>query len=141
MRYRIKYTDSSWLWLTPLAFLNMGGSDHYEIQSKKHWWNKWEKVGYTYDNQTDAYIEYFKLKYNINIQKKIEWNYSKKYGFYKNYAELKFEYRNNNLYQVGYIRKNPCPEKYIYHVISNISFEDALIRLYNDMKIRELIKE
>ena len=32
MKYRIKHIDSTWLWFTPLAFLNMGGTDIYLVQ-------------------------------------------------------------------------------------------------------------
>ena len=69
MKYRVKYTDSSLLWLTPLAFLNMGGTDHWEIQSKEGLFGKWTKVGYTYSKPEDCYVEYFKLKLQyVSIQ-------------------------------------------------------------------------
>jgi hypothetical protein len=62
MKYRVKYIDSSWLFFTPFAFLNMGGTEHWVVQSKKHWWNKWKKVE-TYSNKKDAYKKLNQLNY------------------------------------------------------------------------------
>ena len=53
MKYRIRYIDSSLLFFTPFSFLNMGGCDHWVIEAKKHWWNKWKTI-HSYDNKKEA---------------------------------------------------------------------------------------
>ncbi len=139
MKYKIDYTDSSWLFFTPFAFLNMGGIDHWTIMSKKHWWNKWKKVGYTYDNPEDAYIEYFKLKYNLDVKKRIEFPHNRD----KNktvWCELNFEYRGHSkeyTYVVGYKPRNYA--RYYHCTYSNESYEDALIKLWCDLEVKKLI--
>lgn len=138
MKYKIDYTDSTWLFFTPFSFLNMGGTHYWTIMSKKHWWNKWSKVGYTYDNPEDAYIEYFKLKYNINIEKKIEFTHNKN----KNkkvtcYLAFKFNNYSRYKYCVGYKPGNYA--KYYHCCYSIDSYEDALMRLYNEIEIKKLI--
>ncbi len=141
MKYKIDYTDSSWLFFTPFSFLNMGGTNHWTIMSKKHWWNKWSKVGYTYDNPKDAYIEYFKLKYNINIEKKIEFPHNRnKNKLFVCELEFKFnKYSDEYRYCVGYKPIN-CTRFY-YCAYSVDSYEDALLRLYNDLEVKKLINK
>ena len=141
MKYKINYTDSSWLFFTPFAFLNMGGTNYWTIMSKKHWWNKWTKVGDTYDNPKDAYIEYFKLKYNIDIKNGMRFPHNRD----KNktvWCELEFKFNNHSdeyKYCVGY-----KPINYIrfYHcAYSPDSYEDALLRLYSDLEVKKLINK
>ena len=141
MKYKINYTDSSWLFFTPFAFLNMGGTNHWNIMQKQHWWNKWTKVGYTYDNPKDAYIEYFKLKYNINIEKRKEFQHNRKKDKTV-WCHLDFHYNNYSKeykYCVGYKPTNYA--KYYHCCYSNESYEDALMKLYNDMEIKKLINK
>ena len=141
MKYRVNYTDSSWLFFTPFSFLNMGGTDHWQIESKKHWWNKWKKEGYTYSDPKDCYIEYFKLKYNINIENKIEFTHNRN----KNkkvwcYLEFKFNSHSNEYkYCVGYKPRNYV--NYYLCCYSYESYEDALMKLYNEIKIKKLINK
>ena len=139
MKYRIKYIDTSLLWLTPLAFLNMGGSNYWEIQSKNHWWNKWKKVGYTYDNPEDAYIEYFKLKHNLDIKKRIEFPHNRD-KTKTVWCELNFEYREHSkeyTYVVGYKPRNYT--RYYHCTYSSESYEDALMKLWCDLEVKKLI--
>ena len=141
MKYKINYTDSSWLFFTPFSFLNMGETNHWNIMQKKHWWNKWKKVGSTYDNPEDAYIEYFKLKYNLDIKKRIEFPHNRD----KNktvWCELEFKFNNYSeeyKYYAGYKPKNYA--RYYFCAYSSKSYEDALLRLYNDLEIKKLIKK
>ena len=138
MKYKINYTDSSWLFFTPFAFLNMGGTNHWTIMQKRHWWNKWERVGYTYDRPEDAYIEYFKLKHNLEIKKGIEFPHNRN----KNktvWCELEFKFNNHSeeyKYCVGYKPRNYV--RYYYCTYSSISYEDALMKLWCEMEVRKL---
>jgi len=65
MKYRVRYVDTSWLFFTPFAFLNMRGTDLYVLEYKKHWWNKWKKIS-SYSSEKDAYKKLNKLKYKNN---------------------------------------------------------------------------
>jgi len=65
MEYRVRYIDTSWLFFTPFSFLNIGGTDLYVLERKKHWWNKWKKID-SYRNEKDAYKELNKLRYKDN---------------------------------------------------------------------------
>ena len=138
MKYKINYTDSSWLFFTPFAFLNMGGTNHWTIMQKRHWWNKWEKVGYVYDNPEDAYIEYFKLKHKLDIKKRIEFPHNRN----KNktvWCELEFKFNNYSedyKYVVGYKPRNYV--RYYHCTYSGVSYEDVLMKLWCDMEIRKL---
>ena len=68
MKYRVKYIDSSWLFFTPFAFLNMGGTEHWVVESKKHWWNKWiERDTYADINWCTRDAKKFILKTNAKI--------------------------------------------------------------------------
>lgn len=139
MKYKINYIDSSFLYFTPFAFLNMGGvNSHWTIMRKKHWWNKWEKISKIYDNPEDAYIKYFKLKYNLDIKKRIEFPHNKDKSKTV-WCELEFKFNNYSKeykYVAGY-----KPKKYVryYHcTYSSISYEDALMKLWCDMEVRKL---
>lgn len=141
MKYRIKHIDSSWLFFTPFAFLNMSGTNHWTIESKKHWWNKWEKVGSTYDNPENAYIEYFKLKYNLDIQKRMQFTHNKDKNK-KVWCDLEFKfntYSEEYRYCVGYKPRNYA--RYYFCAYSPDSYEDALMRLWCDLEIRKSIKK
>lgn len=142
MKYKIDYTDSWWLWLTPFAFLNMGGGTyHWTIMQKRHWWNNWEKVGDTYDNPEDAYIEYFKLKHNLDIQKRMQFTHNKDKNK-KVWCELVFKFNNYSKeykYCVGYKPRNYA--RYYFCAHSSESYEDALIKLWSDLEVRKLIKK
>lgn len=141
MKYRVKYIDSSWLFFTPFSFLNMGGTDHWCIESKKHWWNKWKKLGCTYSDPEDCYIEYFKLKYNINIENKIEFTHNRNKNK-KVWCYLEFHFNNYSTeykYCVGYKPTNYA--RYYHCCYSSESYEDALMKLYNDIEIKKLIKK
>jgi hypothetical protein len=139
MKYKIDYTDSSWLFFTPFVFLNMGGTDHWTIMSKKHWWNKWKKVGYTYDNPEDTYIEYFKLKYNLDIQKRMQFTHNKDKNK-KVWCDLEFKFNSHSKdykYCVGYKPINYA--RFYYCAYSSESYEDALMKLWCDLEIKKLI--
>jgi hypothetical protein len=41
----------------------MGGCDHWVIEAKKHWWNKWKTI-HSYDNKKEAEK---KLKKLVNM--------------------------------------------------------------------------
>ena len=141
MKYKIDYTDSWWLWLTPFAFLNMGGTNHWTIMEKKHRWNKWKKVGYTYDNTEDAYIEYFKLKHNLDIPKRMQFTHNKDKNK-KVWCDLEFKFNNYSeeyRYCVGYKPRNYA--RYYFCAYSSESYEDALMRLWCDLEIRKSIKK
>ena len=141
MKYRVKYTDSSWLFFTPFAFLNMGGTNHWAIQSKKGLFGKWKNVGDVYSQPEDCYIEYFKLKYNINIEKRKEFKHNRK----KNktvYCFLDFRFNNYSTefrYCVGYKPTNYA--RYYHCCYSSESYEDALMRLYTELQVKELINK
>lgn len=65
MKYRVRYVDTSWLFFTPFSFLNMGGTDLYVLECKKHWWNRWKRID-SYSDKKYAYKELNKLKYKDN---------------------------------------------------------------------------
>ena len=146
MKYRIRYdetTNDSWLWFTPFIlfaflFAFMGVKGKWVIEQKKHWWNKW-KIIKEYSNQIDAYIDYFKLKYDLEIEEYLDFPHNKNKKK-KQTCKLTFkeqphspEYR----YAVGY---KPINYHLFYHVCySEESFEDALGKLYCDLEVKKLI--
>ena len=148
MKYRIKYNDPTndgWLWFTPFvifAFLAafIGVKGKWVIEQKKHWWNNW-KVIEVYDNAKDAHIKYFKLKHNLDIQKRMQFTHNR----YKNktvWCELEFKFNNYSKeykYCVGYKPKNYA--RYYFCTYSSESYEDALIKLWCDLEVRKLIKK
>jgi len=141
MKYRIKHIDTSLLWLTPFAFLNMGGSDYWEIQSKKHWWNKWKKVGYTYTDKVEAYREYFKLAYGLDIPERKLFKHNKnknkkvwcdlKLGYLRNHSN---NYNNGEHYYAGY---KPYNYAHFYYCCYGKSYEEALNKLYWNLYVKE----
>ena len=141
MKYRIKYMDSSWLFFTPFSFLNMGGINHWVIESKHHGWNRWKQVGNTYNNPEDAYIEYFKLKHNLDIQKRMQFTHNKDKNK-KVWCDLEFKLNNYSeeyRYCVGYKPRNYA--KYYFCTYSSESYEDALMKLWCDLEVRKSIKK
>lgn len=142
MKYRIKHHDTTLLFFTPFAFLNMDGTDIYNVEKKIGWWifGKWEVV-YKAKDIIDAYVEYFKLKYNLEVEEEIEFPHNRKKNR-KVWCKLNFHYNPQSVeyrYTVGY-----KPENYAryYHVCySPDSYEDALIRLINDLKLKKIINK
>lgn len=65
MKYRVRHIDTSLLFFTPFSFLNMGGTNLYVLECKKHWWNRWKSIN-SYSSKKDAYKELNKLKYKNN---------------------------------------------------------------------------
>ena len=140
MKYRIKYHDTTWLFFTPLAFLNMGGTNLWTIEQKRHWWNKWEVIE-RYNEPENAYIKYFKLKYDLNIEKIIKFPHNiKKEKIAICYLEFKYNSHSTDYrYCVGYKPRNYI--NYYHCCYSSESCEDALIKLYNDLEIRKLLQK
>ena len=68
MKYRIKHVDYSWLWLTPFAFLGLGGTDTYKVQQYIGIWpfGKWKEICHTKSKEY-AYIFLMKEKYNLEV--------------------------------------------------------------------------
>ena len=148
MKYRIKYddpTNDGWLWLTPfmlfaLLFAFMGVKSKWVIEQKKHWWNKW-KVVEEYNDQTEAYIHYMKLAYNINIEEEIVFPHNKNKNK-KQTCILTCQYNDKPIdleykYTVGYKPRNY--ERYYHACYSGKSYEDALGKLWCDMEIKKIL--
>jgi hypothetical protein len=139
-KYRIKHHDTSLLFFTPFAFLNMDGTVTYDIQERKGWWifGKWESI-YKTKNITDAYKKYFSLKYDIKISQYREFPHNRKKG---EYVTCELEFSNNSHtkdYIVGY--KPVRYIRYYYCSTSKISYEQALMNLYNDLLVQDAIKK
>ena len=137
-KYRIKTNDHTLLdFIIPLGAFNIinGTNIDYYVQIYKgiRPFGKWETL-YTTNSKSEAYVWLMKEKYNIDIPIGIEWNWNKKYEWFNSYANLNIRQLNYSCYkyQVGYINKNNS--KYHEYVISDISFEDALIKLNEHLK-------
>lgn len=141
MKHRLKYHDTTWLFFTPFAFLNMGGNTNlWTIEYKKHWWNKW-KVLERYNEPESAYIEYFKLHYNINIKEQMTFPHNHKKGEFVT-CHLEFKYNSHSTdyrYVVGYKPRNYV--RYYYCCYSSDSYEDALMKLYCDLEVKKMINK
>jgi len=129
MKYRIKHIDSSWLWLTPFAFLNLGGTDTYKVQQYIGIWpfGKWKEICHTKSKEY-AYIFLMKEKYNLEVPCEFEWNWNARYGWFSNTGKLRLIKREGNFIS-GYYDEEKLKYKISY--ISKISFEDAIIGLIN----------
>lgn len=137
MKHRIKYIDSSWLFFTPFAFLNMGGTGTWVIQAKRHWWNRWETVE-KFDDKTDAFISYFKKRYNWNVRKYRKFPHNRdKDKTVKCKLVLKYNsYSKEYAYVAGYKPENYA--EFYYCCYSSESYEDALYKLCFDLEVRNL---
>ena len=129
MKYRIKHIDSSLLWFTTLAFLNMGGTDLYLVQKYEGFWpfGEWKEF-YRNKLKEYCYISLMKEKYNLEVPYIFEWNWNARYGFFSKVGELKLIEREENFF-AGYYDEEKSKYKISY--ISKISFEDAIIGLIN----------
>lgn len=129
MKYRIKHIDSTWLWFTPLAFLNMGGTDTYLVQKYEGIWpfGKWKEL-YRSKSKEYCYISLMKEKYNLEVPCEFEWNWNARYEWFSKVGKLKFIEREGNFF-AGYYDEEKLKYKISY--ISKISFEDAIIGLIN----------
>ena len=129
MKYRIKHIDSSWLWFTPLAFLNMGGTDTYIVQKYEGIWpfGKWKEL-YNTQLKEYAYISLMKEKYNLEVPCEFEWNWNAKYEWFSKVGKLRLIEREGNFIAGYYNEEN---SKYKLSYISKISYEDAIIGLIN----------
>lgn len=146
MKYRIRYiepTNDWWLWLTPLVlfaflFAFLGVKGKWVIEQKKHWWNKW-KIIEEYDNAKYAYIRYFKLHYNIDIKEIMVFPHNKRNGEYVTcHLEFKYnDYSKDYKYTVGYKPRNYV--NYYHCCYSSESYEDAMMKLYNDILLKKII--
>ena len=146
MKYRIRYidpTNDGWLWFTPLVlfaflFAFMGVKGKWVIEQKKHWWNKW-KIIEEYDKANFAHIRYFKLRYNIDIKEFMIFPHNKHSGEYVTcHLEFKYnDYSKDYKYTVGYKPRNYV--NYYHCCYSSESYEDAMMKLYNDILLKKII--
>ena len=129
-KYRIKHIDSSWLWLTPLAFLNMGGTDTYLVQQYNgiYPFGNWKEICRTKSKEY-AYISLMKEKYNLEIPQTLEWNWNARYNWFSKIGKLKLENTWDKNFLAGYYDEEKSKYKVSY--ISKVSFEDAIIGLIN----------
>ena len=140
MKHRIKYHDTTWLFFTPLSFLNMGGTDLWTIEQKHHWWNKWEVIE-RYSNPEDAYRKYFKLHYDIDIKESMVFPHNRKKGEFVT-CHLEFKYNSHSTdyrYVVGYKPRNYV--NYYHCCYSSESYEQALMNLYCDMELKKMLNK
>ena len=140
MKHRIKYHDTTWLFFTPLAFLNMGGTNLWTIEQKRHWWNKWEVIE-RYSNPEDAYRKYFKLHYDIDIKESMVFPHNRKKGEFVT-CHLEFKYNSHSTdyrYTVGYKPRNYV--NYYHCCYSSESYEQALMNLYCDMELKKILNK
>lgn len=126
---RIKHIDSTWLWFTPLAFLNMGGTDTYLVQKYEGIWpfGKWKEL-YRSKSKEYCYISLMKEKYNLEVPCEFEWNWNARYEWFSKVGKLRLIEREGNFF-AGYYDEEKSKYKIFY--ISKISFEDAIIGLIN----------
>lgn len=140
MKHRIKYHDTTWLFFTPFAFLNMGGTNLWTIEQKRHWWNKWEVIA-RYSNPEDAYIKYFKLHYDIDIKESMVFPHNRNKGEFVT-CHLEFKYNSHSTdyrYCVGYKPRNYV--NYYHCCYSSESYEQALMNLYCDMELKKMLNK
>ena len=141
MKYRLKYHDTSWLFFTPFAFLNMGGNTNlWTIECKKHWWNKW-KVIERYEDEIGAYIHYMKLAYNMDFEEEMEFPHNRN-KHKKQTCVLTLKYDSNPIspeykYTAGYKPVNY--KNYYFACYSGESYEDALGKLWCDLEVRKIL--
>lgn len=126
---RIKHIDSTWLWFTPLAFLNMGGTDTYLVQKYEGIWpfGKWKEL-YRSKSKEYCYVSLMKEKYNLEVPCEFEWNWNARYEWFSKVGKLRLIEREGNFF-AGYYDEEKSKYKISY--ISKISFEDAIIGLIN----------
>ena len=141
-KYRIKHHDTSLLFFTPFAFLNMDGTDVYNIEQRKGWWifGKWEII-YRSKNIVDAYIEYFRIVYDLNIKRYLEFPHNKNKNK-KQTCILDFKYDSHPIspeytYTVGYKPSNYS--RYYHACYSSESYEQALMKLWCDLEIKKIL--
>lgn len=129
MKYRIKSSDSTWLFFTPFAFLNMGGiTESYKIQCKKHWWSSWETI-HTFDNKVDTYIKYIEITNNVKVSLYRKFPHDRnKYGHVR--CKLNLYKGPYDIYYAGY--KRDGYQKY-YVLANGTSYEEALLKLSNKL--------
>lgn len=152
MKYRIKEIKNDsffdklmnliFFWLIP--FINTGPT--WEIQYKKHWWNKW-KMCDSYDRREDAYR--FLLEYESDhkciLPEKMKFPHNKYKGQYVwctlNMGKMNpvnKDYNEGNHYYAGY-----KPENYarFYYCSYGKSYEDAINKLWCDLEVQKSLNK
>ena len=151
MKYRVKkiylndqFWNNEFIILTDIPFLNF--KLIYDIQYKKHWWNKWKTCD-SYDRLEDAYR--FFLDYQSNHQcilpESLRFPHNRIKGKYV-WCQLKMgkietndpEYNEGKHYYAGYKPKNYAR---FYFCSYGTSYEDAIGKLWCDLEIQKLINK
>ena len=152
MKYRVKricldddlnvITALLFFWLIP--FMNTGPT--WEIQYKKHWWNKWKTCD-SYDKLEDAYRNL--LLYTTDSQCDLpeeKWFPHNRIKGKKVRCELTMgkinpvnkNYNEGNHYYAGY---KPASYAKYYYCSYGKSYEDAITKLWCDLEIHKLISK
>lgn len=148
MKYRVKEIKNDsfldglmtliFFWLIP--FMNTGPT--WEIQYKKHWWNRWKTCDNT-DNIAEAYSSW--LNYSIDGKYTLPMNLK----FPHNHIEGKFtwcklkvgKFPDNKKYQEGQYYAGYKPENYhnFYYCSYGNSYEEAISKLWGDIEVQKMI--
>ena len=150
MKYRVKeIRNDNWKdgilvvllwWLIPF----MNSNTTWEIQYKKHWWNKW-KTRDSYDRLEDAYR--FLLEYESDhkciLPKTLKFKHNKIEGKYV-WCKLIMgkitppnkDYNEGNHYWAGYKSENYAK---FYYCSYGKSYEDAISKLWGDLAVQKLL--
>lgn len=150
MKYRVKRScldDNfngvmSLLFWWAIPFLNFEPT--WDIQYKKHWWNKWKTCD-NYDKIEDAYR--FLLDYQTDhkcvLPKNMKFPHNKVKGKYV-WCQLKMgkletndpNYNDGKHYYAGYKPKNYVK---FYHVVYAKSYEEAIGKLWCDLEVKKTL--
>lgn len=141
MKYRVKHHDSILgKFLFPLLF------NTYSVQYKEHWWSKWKTCDNT-DNIADAYNSLMMYQTNnkqsLPLGKYFTHNRDKnkqvwcylELGHLKKHSK---DFNNGEHYYAGYKPRN---YHNFYYCCFGKSYEEALFKLYDNMKIKDLINK
>ena len=132
MKYRIKHIDSTWLWFTPLAFLNMGGTDTYLVQKYEGIWpfGKWKEL-YRSKSKEYCYISLMKEKYNLEVPCEFEWNWNARYEWFSKVGKLRLIERERNFF-AGYYDEEKSNELNNHKLEESDSLDDYLDKNLDD---------
>lgn len=150
MKYRVKEIRNDDLingilvillwWLIPL----MNTNPTWEIQYKKHWWNRWKTCD-SYDRKEDAYR--YLINYETNgkciLKNKMKFPHNRIKGKYVTcFLEMgkinpvNKNYNEGNHYYAGY---KPASYAKYYYCSYGKSYEDAITKLWCDLEIQKLL--
>lgn len=143
MKYRVKHVDKTLLHLLfPFIFPFNSSFIEYEVQYKKHWWNKWKTCD-NYDRISDAYAAWLKYESEgkCELPELMKFPHNKKAGEYVwcnlQLGKLSKKYGNEQYY-AGYRPKN---YHNFYYCSYGNSYETAISKLWGDLEVQKLLNK